>query len=250
MLKAFLELREIHRVFEAVDQALTRDIGVQTCIEKCGKCCRQNTPVWSTIDAMLAVSILTGIGKFNQAMEMAEGWLLEKDNCSTYEGMPLGLVNHKIHAEWLNLTLSQCPFLSDYRCFIHEARPLGCRAYGVTRDVMGICPRPLGLNETIGKQRYAHAPFLRNRVLDFREDCKVRNPAWARSGFVPTLLFRAGRPEIFKAYVLDNKIASAKIIAVDYETSLLWQPQLDELRKGTDPDLVAAMGNKRILVHS
>jgi hypothetical protein len=78
-------------------------------------------------------------------------------------------------------------------------------------------------------------------VNQYWEKCKAKNSAWIIAGFCPTLLYRAAEPEKFKKMVLDNRIASAKIIGIDYEISLMWQNQVDALRAGASADLVAAM---------
>ncbi|KKM60859.1 hypothetical protein LCGC14_1537480, partial [marine sediment metagenome] len=67
---------------------------------------------------------------------------------------------------------------------------------------------------------------------------KRRQPVWAIRSWIPTVIFRAASPKKFKEYIEENKIASAKLLGMDIDTSLMWQPQLDDLRSGKTPDQV------------
>jgi len=249
MIRAFLELREIYRVFEAAEEVLKEDIGVPLCLPNCGICCMCNVPPFMTIEAINAVSYLTGTGRLRGIVSIAEGWLLEKHNFATiYEGMPRGWASPRLRDEWHAVIRSQCPFLGPHKqCLIYEVRPFTCRAFGITRDNSEICPRPLGKGESLTQRRYIPAPRLREAIEAFRKRCEKKNTSWIISGSAPSAFYRCAEPEKFKKLVEDNRIASAKIIGIEYETSLMWQPQVDALRMGVSPDLVAAMprnGNK------
>jgi len=243
MIRAFLDIREIHKVFDAAEDVLKQDIGIPICLPNCGLCCMQNVPKWMTIEAINAVSVLTGMGKLRGIVSIAEGWLLEKDkNATLYEGMPRGWASPKLRDEWQAVSRSQCPFMGpDKGCLIYEVRPFACRAFGVTRDNSDICPRPLGRGESLSQRCYIPADRLRDRIEDFREECEGKNKAWIISAFAPTAFYRAAEEERFRQLVLDNKIPSAKLVAIEFEVSLMWQPQVDSLRGGVSPDLVAAM---------
>jgi len=245
MIEAFIDLKETHSVFEKARGVLERTIGIPVCQSGCGLCCEHNVPNAMTIEAMYAVSTLTGMGKLRKAISLAEGWLLERHSFATiYEGMPQGFVSHKVREESQAITRSQCPFMEpDKSCGIYDARPLSCRAYGVTRDIADLCPRPLGKHEHLTQRIYIPADDLRNRIDNLRAQWKIKQPAWIISGPIPTVLFRAAEPEKFKRMVMDNTAASAKIIGVDYETSLMWQAQINALRKGVSPDVAVAMLN-------
>jgi Fe-S-cluster containining protein len=243
MIKAFSELHRIYRGFEAADMMLQQSIGVSTCVSGCGKCCMNNVPYWRTIEAINTVSMLLGTGKLGNAVKVAEGWLLEHHKeAVTYEGRPIGMASPRIHDEWLALRITPCPFLQENKqCLIHLVRPIACRAFAVTHDGMPTCNRPPGKGETLTQHSYIIPNKLRTAVNTFWSDCESRKPEWIVGSFVPTLLYRAAEPEKFKKMILDNQIASAKIIGVNYEVSLMWQPQLDQLRAGISPDLVSEM---------
>lgn len=245
MINAFIYLGKIHKAFDIAADYLEDEIGTPTCISNCGVCCEHNTPPMMTIEAMNAISVLAGKGivALHKTIDVAEDWLIEKNPFATlYEGMPIGYPGEKIMTEWRELQLTQCPFLSEKKqCIIHSVRPLVCRAYGVTRDSADVCPRPLGKGESITKRAYLPAEKIRGMVKDFREQCEKENKTWIISGMVPTLIYRTSREDKFRKMIHDNQIASAKVIGVDFEHTLMWQPQMDALRSGTNPDLVAAI---------
>lgn len=245
MLKAFMELREIQQVFEDAAEVLEEDIGTPICLPSCGLCCQHNLPMWKTIEAIHAVSVLTGTGRIKQAVGIAENWLLDKHKEATlYEGMPVGFASPKLREEWHLMAQSRCPFLmDDMSCFIHDVRPLVCRAFNVTRDGSEICPRPLGKGEDQTHRRYIPASILKQKIQEWEEKCRRKNKSWLIAGFIPTTFFRAAKERKFRDYVHDNRIASAKLIGTEMDTSLMWQPQLDALRSGISPDLVAAGRN-------
>jgi Fe-S-cluster containining protein len=243
MIEAFTQIREIHQVFGEAQQVLEEDIGRPICIPNCGLCCEHNIPFTMTIEAVYAVSVLTGTGRLKKIVKMAEGWLLEHHPFATvFEGMPHGFASPKLKEEWQAVIHSQCPFLDTVTkaCLVHDCRPFACRAWGVTRDGAGICPRPLGRGETETQRRYITAEGLRSYIRQCRKGWERKNKTWIIAGTFPAVLYRAAEPEKFRKYVLDNRIASAKIIGVDFESSLMWQPQVEALRGGVSPDLVVS----------
>ena len=244
MIEAFTQIREIHQVFHDAERVLEEDIGRPSCISNCGICCMTNIPSAMTIEAIYAVSSLTGKGTLRKMVSLAEGWLLEKHSFATiYEGMPHGFTSPRLRDEWQAVIRSQCPFLTTdtKSCLTHACRPFACRAYGVTRDNSDLCPRPLGRGESTTKRRYIPADKLKEYIVQCRAEWVGKNKAWVIAGPFPTTLYRSAEPEKFRQYVLDNKIASAKIIGVDFESNLMWQPQVNALRTGVSPDLVAMM---------
>lgn len=243
MLEAYGQLQDMHDVLADADRVLEKDIGVPTCIPNCGLCCIHNVPGAMTLEGTYAVSVLTGSGRLSKIKSIAEGWLLERHPFATlYEGMPRGFASPKLREEWTAVTRSECPFLdlTNKLCLIHDCRPLACRAYGITRDAADICPRPLGRGESESERRYIKAPEFQKFISDCRREWQRKNKAYVIGGPLPTIIYRAAEPEKFREYVRDNKIASAKIIGVDIDTSLMWQPQLDALRAGKTPDLVVS----------
>ncbi len=240
MIAAFKGLRNIHRVFDEAAVVLEEDIGKPICLSGCGRCCERQVPHWTYLEAMLATSILTGTGKLTQALSVAEGWLLERHRqAMIYEGMPIGWASPRLRDEFNALSLSTpCPFLAeDKRCLIYEVRPLTCRANGVTRDNVDLCPRQPGRGETLTQRRYIPASVLRSMVDEWRKSCHDSNATWLTSGLVPTVLYRAAKELRFRELVRDNRIASAKLVGMEIDTALMWQPQVAAIREGIEPEL-------------
>lgn len=237
MIQAFNQLRIIHKAFGVASEMLQEDIGKSLCVS-CGQCCQVNTPRWMMIEAIMAVSILTGTGKLDNNVKLAEGWLTERHKEATlYEGMPIGWASPRLVEEFNSLSVTQCPFLVNNKCSIYEVRPITCRAFGVTRDNSETCRRAPGRGETQTQRRYINAPDMRKGIEDWVAECKAKNPTWTTSGFVPALLYRAAKPDKFKLLVDNNQVASAKITGVDYDTNLMWQPQVEAIRSGVNPEL-------------
>jgi len=243
MIGAFLWLKDIYSGFDQAEELLEKTIQAPTCLPNCGICCMCNVPQSMTIEGINAVSRLTGSGRLKKILSIAEGWLLERHSfLKIYEGMPVGWATPQLRDEWLTISKSQCPFLDETkRCLLHDCRPITCRAYGVTRDAADICPRLPGRGESESQRVYIPADSLREDIKAFREDCEEKNKAWIISGLFPTTLYRAAEPDKFRQYVLDNKIASAKLIGVEIDASLIWQPQVQAIRRGESLDLVAEM---------
>jgi len=241
MIQAFLDLRALHKTFDAAEGLLEQSIGAPTCISGCGKCCQVNVPLCRIIESINMVSAVGTLGhkSLKRAIQSAEGWLLERPaGVSLYGGLsPLDkMYSGQIMEEFNTLQRSQCPFLEENkRCLIYEFRPLTCRAFGVFRDAMPVCPRPPGKGETLTQRAIIDSRGVQPLVKEFHKRCKEKEPAWIKSGFTPTLLFRAARPALFREYVMDNKIASAKLMGMSLDVDLMWQPQLDALRRGKSP---------------
>jgi Fe-S-cluster containining protein len=248
MIKAFGMLHGIRSGFTGAAQYLeTEMLHGPSCIENCGKCCQHNTVKCTTIEAIDAVSMLTGQGKLQSVLNACESWLLEGNEGLSFDGMLAGVfVSPKIKEQYEYVTRGQCPFLnSQMRCDVHNVRPMVCHAYGVTRAITNFCPRPLAKGETYDHAMYVNAtnvegPSLQQDWESFKKYCKITNPAWLVSGFVPTLIFRAARQEKFRALVHDNRIPTAKIIGVEVDANLYWQPQQEALQRGVIGDLIVA----------
>jgi Fe-S-cluster containining protein len=195
----------------------------------------------SIIEAVNLVSVwMMDEKKIKRIVQKCEEWLLEKHaNVTTYNGIPTGVQTGKIMEEFASLSAKQCPLLlENMDCLIHNDRPLVCRAFGVFRDGVEICPRPLGKKETSLSRGIIDSKKVRPLVKEFFDDCKKRKPEWTIRTFVPVAIFRAASPKKFQEYIKDNKIASAKLIGQQFDTSLMWQPDLDNLRKGMKPEQI------------
>ncbi|MDD5413059.1 MAG: YkgJ family cysteine cluster protein [Methylobacter sp.] len=240
-----LVLDKIRQGFDGAALYLEQDLlKGPSCIDGCGKCCMVNVPQMTTIEAIYAVSVLTGLGRLGETLSICEDWLLNRSSeAPSYEGMMAGrFVPSFIHAEHEALSRSRCPFLTkDLRCFIHEARPMACRAFGVTvAETKGICPRPLARGETMFSRHIVNCDNLQKDWRLLWKACKEAKAGWVVSGFAPAMILRAGNEPRFRALADSNQIATAKIIGGDLDTNLMWQYQADRLDAGESPDLVVS----------
>ena len=236
MLNTFIELRKIYKGFDSVKAELEDVIKTPACIDHCGRCC--TTTQSTTLEALYAASILTGTGKLTDAVQRAENWLLAKHPVAiTYEGMLQGFANPRITYEYNFLAMDRCPFLGEQmECTVYDARPAVCRAYGITRTAAGLCPRPLGRGESISRMAYVDSN-LRETWEDFKKLAGRKNPEWLTSGFFPTMLYRAARNKEFYNLIKDNKIATAKVIGINVDNTIMWDTQVQAMQRGEFPDL-------------
>lgn len=181
----------IHRSLDQGLCELEQTIGRPICIENCGKCCEHNTPVVAKVEAQYVLSLVSP--GLRRAIDQALDWL-EFNHSGLND-------NHRHPAEVLQS--KQCPFLeSDKTCLIYAARPLVCRAYGVTIPQDDWCPRPLHYTESLSSR------MIIGRDTDLgRAIASITIPE-REVYFLPTLIAKLGAPHRFRSL----KIQSAKLI--------------------------------------
>ena len=230
MIESLLGLEKIYRQFEAASDELSQQLGVPICKEGCGLCCKMATPQAWRLEAVYAISKALGSGIFEKMVSDAEGWLLERHHCApTYEGPYLGALSDRLRGEMMALEKTPCPFqAADESCYIHSARPMVCRAYGVTHmpgPLPGSCPRPLGKGESQTTRAWIDIPNIQVQVLTLMgslDDKDLR-----MTGSLPTAIFKLGKPDKYRDYINDNKIATAKLIGLpDKYMGLITQEQM------------------------
>jgi len=235
LLQAYKKLEAIHKSFDGAAQELEMVRAAPLCIEDCGLCCQKNTPVTWGIEGQYLLSVIAGNGSLSSIMSRCEAWCLDRHRGANSYGLKPGRVPQKEWEEKLRdevsaLIASSCPMLdSDRRCAIYQARPIGCRAYGVSRVPGRECRRPIGVGESETMRAYYSGPggiALRNRVKRFIAD--LRAP-WASSWFLPTLLLSLGMPGKFKAIVDDGRVASAKLVVGRITPNIIWQDELSNI---------------------
>lgn len=230
MIESLLGLERIYRQFDAASNELSQQLGVPICKEGCGRCCEITTPIVWRLEAVYAISKALGSGIFERMVSDAEGWLLERHSCApAYEGPYLGELTPRIKGEFIALGDTPCPFLdADKSCYIHPGRPMACRAYGVTHmpgPLPASCPRPLGRGESESYRAWVDIPNLMVQVLALMGSLDDKDLQVA--GYLPTAIFKLGRPDKYRDYINDNKIATAKLIGVpDKYMGLITQEQM------------------------
>ena len=248
-LRPFADIEAAHRAFVAAERELEGVIGVPICIPNCGRCCQVLSPlVWES-EAKFVVSWLLGKDeKYREkVLSTCEGWLLDRDPRLTTYGVKGVLTQEqwgRLRPEVDFLTGAKpdagssirgrvealtCPLLAEDKvCTVHEARPLVCRAYGVTHMPMPTCPRPLSKMESwdsrahIGENSVTGQKLAKmiERALDHSHVVGM-----VGSMFLPTAVYRTLRAEKYNQYL--PLIATAKTVVMNQSPNILFQSQLD-----------------------
>jgi len=236
MVASFSLLDKIFAGFEGAARDLQAAIGVPICISNCGKCCEVNVPLVRDIEAKYAVSWILGNGLVDKVAERCEGWLLDRMSALTSYGIKPGAIPEGLlpglREEWDYVAhRTPCPMLlEDKSCLIYGARPMVCRAAGVTTAMPVGCPRPLGYGESLTSFARAGGPGVEEIKRNVSELLRTaENQTWLISSFLPTALYMSLRPQKFAAYIEDSKIATAKIMQTFHNLGILWQDQLNEV---------------------
>lgn len=230
MIEQLLGLDGLYQAFDVAAAELEKELGVSLCMENCGKCCLESIVLVHRIEAIFAVSTCLGTGVIQQLADRAEGWLLERDKgAPSYEGPQLGQLSPKMMGEFFSLTKEPCPFLLlDKKCLLYRGRPLVCRAYGITHmagPTADTCPRKLGRNESESTRAWLDLPQLKTAVASYFQS--IPDADWRIVGLLPTAIFKHLRPEKYREYIADNRIASAKLIGLPHQyPGLLWQEDM------------------------
>lgn len=212
-LEAYHLLRQAHQLWDAAADSLYRAVGVPLCVEKCGRCCEVTVPVAIDLEADYAVSILLGLPTSQQIIATLEAWLTEFDvarGITTPVGHPITV--EKQMAEGEAVQGSCCPLLgADKKCLLYEARPLGCRAYGVTTAPHQFCRRPHLLGAAMNSNLYC---LQGQAVLQMNTKVEpFQRASRAVSGFFPSLIFSKVREAQFRELVQAEKVPLVKLSA-------------------------------------
>jgi len=243
-LKSLNALRLTYTAFESAASLLSKTLDIPLCVQ-CGVCCQQNVPVAYGIEAAFALSVVLGQGKLDSVIDCTRSWMLDQHSQSpTKKNLILDQVGSgmegKLQDEFLALAATQCPFLEDKECSIHDARPLVCRAMGVTRTPSPRCKRPVGKGETPTSRDYIPTEaqnalkYLINKSLE-----SVPKPTWSMAGFLPSLIFGLARPNEYQQMVQRGLVSTAKLVVTSPSMGILWQEQVEAL---VEKDMVAPGG--------
>ena len=238
LFKALRTVEATYKAFDAAERELVKIIGVPICMPNCGKCCEVTTPIAWEFEAHFMTSFLGGSGQIalSKIQSICDGWLLERDGLSRFgwKGQLTKDQQAKLNPEIDKLLLaSPCPFLdSDKSCMVHFARPLICRAYGVTRMTSRMCNRPLSPMED--QDTRAHIGFRAplgdkiNRLVNrsHRETSKI---GWTGAQFLPTAILSVLLPEKVAEYEDNNLVPTAKLVHMGWNPAIIWQEQLNSI---------------------
>lgn len=224
-------LTKIHRGYDEAARKIEGAIGTSLCVSKCGRCCECNSPLAFGIESEVAAMLLLGNPKLiNPVLDRCREWLTAPGKY-TYGRKLTPELWDSLQPEFESTAKERCPMLTeDKGCLIHVARPLVCRAYGVTRIAGAECPRPLGIGEGVNQRCTwdGHDPSigLYEQVGKLMNSIPERR--FNRSGFFMTMLFERFRAKELAGLLDDGKVPLVKMFASWGEHRLLlWQDQLD-----------------------
>lgn len=232
-------LERIHRGYDEAAARIEGATGGPLCVPGCdANCCEHNSVLAYGIEAELAASHLLGQpAKLRAVLDACHAWLT-KPGRYTYGGKITPALWDDLRPEFLAILRERCPLLTeDKRCALHAARPLVCRAYGVTRVPARECPRPWAPGENHDNRLYwdgtsAEIPLYK-WVRDLRR--KITEPRYSRQGFFATMLYERFRASELAGLLDDGKVPLLKL-AVGWGDGyqfqneghmLLWQEQLE-----------------------
>jgi len=227
-------LNAIHNGYTKAAERIIQTIGVPICIPYCGHCCENNSVLAFGLEAEYAASYLLGKPHLiNTVLDSCREWLTRTGDYTYGRQLTVELWNEKA-SEWERILQEPCPFLTtDKKCLIHQARPLVCRAYGVTHMPGPDCPRPLGRGEDENSRAWFdaknnHEIPLYNMVIELRNN--IIEPRYSRQGFFTTMLFERFRANELAGLIDDGKIPLLKLsVGWGGDSNLmLWQEQLDK----------------------
>lgn len=254
LLNAFVALEDIHLGLEEAARELEAARAAPVCVPDCGRCCEENIVwVWM-LEAEYILGCVVGEGRFSKLMKRCEDWLLSEHSGVTLRRdgpLPARITDPQLVAQ-LNtesaaLARTCCPLLTPEKtCSIHAFRPLSCRTYGITRVVGPDCKRPLGLHESQDRQAFVGGQLASSLQTRLQTLISGLPAEYRMSRLLPTALFAAGRPEIFKAHVESGRITLAKLRTSPASPSLLWQEQIDRLTAMTERSSLIAHPASRL----
>lgn len=141
MFISFIALETLYREYDNARAELEASVGKPICIDACGKCCENMTPVSSRLEAIYMLASASALPNYLDIKGKAEQWLTDQQ--IEFHDDPEALLS-----DFEALRHVGCPFLdADKTCMIYEYRPLACRSYGVIRSADIWCPRPLHYTE-------------------------------------------------------------------------------------------------------
>lgn len=212
----------MHLVLDQGQAELEQAIGNPICIENCGKCCEVNTPIAHIREVKYLISLLVLVtpGLREKLVERSLDWLIYRHSGITSYGKIRGQPRKPGEKKLLIdesqvLAAKQCPFLTgDKRCMIHRARPIVCRAYGITIMADQWCPRPLHWTETDTCRMIIAEDTGLGQIIKrlSSELCRSENgtiPNYV--GFLPFLVARELAPDRLQSLIDENRIADAKL---------------------------------------
>ena len=237
------ELEAIHKAFDAAAQQVVNTRQAPICVQGCGKCCIDNSVIAQGVEADYAMSWLAGQPQLHKrVMDACREWLTRpgQGKYSYGKGLNMEWFRSKAGQHEMQMAAHEpCPFLDpDKTCLIHYARPLVCRAYGVTHQAPD-CIKPRGVNETLESEAWFDADYpafqtsdgqmvsLKRIVQSFTR--KIKEPRYAREGFLYFQMMERFYAKELAGLLDDGQIPIVKVaVGMGGTYRLLWQDQFTE----------------------
>lgn len=238
LIQRLSKLDKIHGLYQKAEDEVEAHIGMPICMSKCGLCCQSNSPmVWGIEVEAIASHLLGQVDLLNTVMDRCEHWL--RSNNGTHSPAYYQQNTGKLMERARELYTGRCVLLGeDKRCLIHPARPLACRAYGVT-SYPADCPRPYGLGESASSRAYnsGMAPMIKEAVNQLLKECASDSFA-ATVGFLPTLLMMRLRSQQFVSLVDSGRVDPVKLVKnYLHSPAIIMQEQLTDFSLAGDEAL-------------
>lgn len=239
LIQRLSKLEKIHGFYQQAEAEVEAHIGMPICVPNCGLCCQNNSPMVWGIEVEAIASYLIGQGDLlNTVMDRCEHWL-RTSNGKVHPPAYYQQNTDKLMERAHELYTGCCVLLgTDKRCLIHPARPLTCRAYGVTSYPTD-CPRPYGLGESASSRAYNNgiAPVVKEALNQLLKECASDSFA-ASVGFLPTLLMRLLRSRQFVSLVDSGKVDPVKLVRnFIHSPAIITQDQLADFSLAGDEAL-------------
>jgi len=206
-------LESIHRLYEKAEDEIVNHIKAPVCMDGCGNCCKENTPMVWGIEVEAIASYLLGQGQLlDDVMDRCEEWLIGGGGRPILSPRYLAQNFPQLLQRAHEVMVKQCPMLTrEMQCAIHTMRPLTCMAFGVTTYPTN-CPRLLGLGETSSRKAYNEGmmPVVKKALNDLLVH-SAEDEFCVTVGFLPTLLMSRLRSEAFTNLVDSGKVDPVKL---------------------------------------
>ncbi len=236
----FVEMDRLYAGFRAAAAEIKTLTGIAPCVPGCGACCHVSVMAHG-IEAEYARTILIGSPDLTYpALDAAREWLTRPGDY-TYGAAITEGNQDRIAAELERVQRETCCFLDkDNSCILHEARPIACRAYGVTHLPNTWCKRPPGLGET----EFARTINRYDVTIPIRQ---IRRELMAsldlvrfqRQGFFAAMLFEAMAAKEFAGLLDDGKIPLVKVVNIppgEEDMMCVWQEQAEAVWRAEAAD--------------
>lgn len=229
--QSFKALQGIHKELDFLDTVLSYNLGGPTCIPGCGRCCHQSFAI-PQISAIYIASHIQTLPKETRKLIISrlEKWLRYKVPDVRGRFSSDGEEELRIRVnEYRAIHNLSCPFLGDdSRCLIYPWRPINCRAWGVTRPIGTVCPRPIYKGETKEQRKHSVAnEEVSLQITALESFLNQYFPQAMAKSWLPTLVYLYLKP--IEGQKLEKEVQEAKYAL--YHSHRIWLITPEDVKK-------------------